>query len=214
MGAEARLSCVYVQMGLKKKKSGGAHTHLPRPPLPTPSLPPWLLWPAPLCASQGRGLSQLGVLGCVAACLYWSVDFLVAACTYLNIPPGHCSVFPASHSPPPPPHLNRLLCLTPSFLLYHSFVPLSNLLFYFPSLPCALFFFFSLDCFLSHGFFCTFTPDSILMWMREKAGWCGLGKKCSTLIYRRLYSTKQLYSWFRLVWTQNNSTHLRLAGSI
>lgn len=101
MGAEARLSCVYVQMGLKKKKSGGAHTHLPRPPLPTPSLPPWLLWPAPLCASQGRGLSQLGVLGCVAACLYWSVDFLVAACTYLNIPPGHCSVFPASHSPPP-----------------------------------------------------------------------------------------------------------------
>ena len=38
-------------------------------------------------------------------------------------PPGRCSVFPASHSPPPllhlhPPH--SALSLTPSFLLYHS----------------------------------------------------------------------------------------------
>lgn len=84
-----------------KKKSSRAR---PPPPSPPP-LPPWLRWPAPLCASQGRFLSQLGVLGCVAACLYWSMDFLVAACTYLNIPPGHCSVFPASHSLPPPPPL-------------------------------------------------------------------------------------------------------------
>lgn len=51
-----------------------------------PSHPPSRCWPAPLHASQGRFLPQLGVLGCVAACLYWSVDFLVAACTYLNIP--------------------------------------------------------------------------------------------------------------------------------
>lgn len=85
--------------GVQKRKKKQPCTYPPPPPPPTP----WLRWPAPLCASQGRFLSQLGVLGCVAACLYWSVDFLVAACTYLNIPPGHCSVFPASHSPPPPP---------------------------------------------------------------------------------------------------------------
>lgn len=162
MGAAAGLSCVYVQRGSEKKKSSRA-----RPPHPVcPPLPPWLRWPAPLCASQGRFLSQLGVLGCVAACLYWSVDFLVAACTYLNIPPGHCSVFPASHSLPPPPPFppssrlisNRLLCLTPSFLLYHSFNPLSNLLLDVPSLPRAPSFFSSLDWGFSHGSSCTFTP--------------------------------------------------------
>lgn len=146
-----------------KKKSSRAR---PPPPSPPP-LPPWLRWPAPLCASQGRFLSQLGVLGCVAACLYWSMDFLVAACTYLNIPPGHCSVFPASHSlppspcPPPPSSRlisNRLLCLTPSFLRYRSFNPLSNPLLYVPSLPRAPSFFSSLDWGFSHGSSCTFTP--------------------------------------------------------
>lgn len=104
MGAAAGLSCVYVQRGSEKKKKKQPCTYPspPRPHPPTTTTTPWLCWPAPLCVSQGRFLSQLGVLGCVAACLYWSVDFLVAACTYLNIPPGHCSVFPASHSPPPP----------------------------------------------------------------------------------------------------------------
>lgn len=58
---------------------------LPLPP-PPPLPAPLLCWPAPLRPSRGRFLPQLGVLGCVAACLYWSVDFLVAACTYLNIP--------------------------------------------------------------------------------------------------------------------------------
>lgn len=69
------------------------------------SLPPPLCWPAPLHASQGRFLPQLGVLGCVAACLYWSVDFLVAACTYLNIPPAAapCSRPRTASAPPPPP---------------------------------------------------------------------------------------------------------------
>lgn len=82
-------------------------THPPLPPTThslTPSFPPLLCWPAPLGASQGRFLPQLGVLGCVAACLYWSVDFLVAACTYLNIPPAAalCSRPCIAPSPPPP----------------------------------------------------------------------------------------------------------------
>lgn len=96
--------CTFSGVQKRKKKGSRARTRPPVPPVPPVPPPPTprLRWPAPLCASQGRFLSQLGVLGCVAACLYWSVDFLVAACTYLNIPPGHCSVFPASHSPPPP----------------------------------------------------------------------------------------------------------------
>lgn len=125
--------------------------------------PPWLRWPAPLCASQGRGLSQLGVLGCVAACLYWSVDFLVAACTYLNIPPGHCSVFPASRSPasPPPPHLQPAALphtLFPALSLLHPTVQSSLLLSF--SFPCPVFLLLPGLCFFSHGFFQTFTLDS------------------------------------------------------
>lgn len=71
---------------------------LPHPPLCSPLL----CWPAPLGPSQGRFLPQLGVLGCVAACLYWSVDFLVAACTYLNIPRPLLFVPGLVQSPPPP----------------------------------------------------------------------------------------------------------------
>lgn len=88
--------------------------------------------------------SQLGVLGCVAACLYWSMDFLVAACTYLNIPPGHCSVFPASNSPPTPtptpPHLQPAALphtLFPGLSVLHPTVQ-SSLLLSFSSL-CTVF---------------------------------------------------------------------------
>lgn len=112
MGPEARLSCVYIQQG----SESGHVPILPCLPLlaPHPSslLPPLHCWPAPLRPSQGRFLPQLGVLGCVAACLYWSMDFLVAACTYLNIPrpllfvPGlvqHPLTLPTPSSPAPPP---------------------------------------------------------------------------------------------------------------
>lgn len=119
MGPEARLSCVYILRG----SESGRVPMLPCLPPPTPSFPPSFCWPAPLHASQGRFLPQLGVLGCVAACLYWSVDFLVAACTYLNIPPAAdlCSR-PRTASP-------LLLLVHPAhsalshtlFLLYHSF---------------------------------------------------------------------------------------------
>lgn len=112
MGPEARLSCVYILRG----SESGRVPILPCLPPPTPSfppsLPPSLCWPAPLRASQGRFLPQLGVLGCVAACLYWSVDFLVAACTYLNIPPAAalcsrpCTAFPPPPPPPIPPALS------------------------------------------------------------------------------------------------------------
>lgn len=167
----------------KKKKKSSRNPPPPNPPTrPLPSLPPWLRWPAPLCASQGRFLSQLGVLGCVAACLYWSVDFLVAACTYLNIPPGHCSVFPASHSPPfppssrlPPPASSPTGC-SASHPLSYFITPSTHCPIFsstFPLFPVPRLFFSSLDWVFSHGSSCTFTPDSVLTWMRAKAGRCG-----------------------------------------
>lgn len=113
-------SAVYIFCGDLKvavyPSSPASHHPLPR------SLPPSLCWPAPLRASQGRFLPQLGVLGCVAACLYWSVDFLVAACTYLNIPPAAalCSR-PCTASPPPPPSPPPASLSHTLFLLYHSF---------------------------------------------------------------------------------------------
>lgn len=189
----------------KKKKSSRA-----RPPHPVcPPLPPWLRWPAPLCASQGRFLSQLGVLGCVAACLYWSVDFLVAACTYLNIPPGHCSVFPASHSLPPPslPSLPPPASSPTGCSASH---PLSY--FITPSTHCPIFSstfpLFPVRPLSSPpwtGVFLTAPPalsppDSVLTRMRGKAGRCGRRKKPSKLIHRRLHSAKQwLRSWVWLV---------------
>ncbi len=124
MGPGARLSCVYILRG----SESGRVPILPCLPPPTPSFPPSLLcWPALLRASQGRFLPQLGVLGCVAACLYWSVDFLVAACTYLNIPPAAalCSR-PRTASPllllhPPHPHPAHSVLSHTLFLLSHSF---------------------------------------------------------------------------------------------
>lgn len=132
MGPEARLSCVYIQRGLKVAMypSSPCLPLLPPPPRPNPPFSsPLLCWPAPLRPSQGRFLPQLGVLGCVAACLYWSVDFLVAACTYLNIPrpllfvPG---LVQSLHNPPSPPSLSLslllllLLLLHPPHLLFSS----------------------------------------------------------------------------------------------
>ena len=160
MGAEARLSCVYIQQG---SESG----HVPilpclPPPLPSsspslpPSLPPSLCWPAPLRASQGRFLPQLGVLGCVAACLYWSVDFLVAACTYLNIPPAAALCSRPYTAPPPPSSLSppSSLCsvshplfdfITPSTRVLLS----SPLAVQFSSFPSGPFFLFLISCFPS-----------------------------------------------------------------
>lgn len=126
--------CIY-SAGISKWSR--THPPLPLPLLPprslVPSRPPSVCWPAPHHASRGRFLPQLGVLGCVAACLYWSVDFLVAACTYLNIPPAAalCSRPRTASTPPPSPAaapasssitrfiLTRrsLLALTPSSVL-------------------------------------------------------------------------------------------------
>lgn len=146
MGPEARLSCVYIQRGLKVAMYPSSPC-LPRlPPPPPPPLPaPLLCWPAPLRPSRGRFLPQLGVLGCVAACLYWSVDFLVAACTYLNIPrpllfvPGLVQSLPTSlpSRPPRPSSLSLLLLLLhPPHLLFSS-IPINFYLAPFPflSLP-------------------------------------------------------------------------------
>lgn len=53
-------------------------------------------------AVQGRFLPHSWTLGCVAVCLCWSPDFLVAACTYLNIPPA-AALCSRSRTPPTPP---------------------------------------------------------------------------------------------------------------
>lgn len=59
-------------------------------------------------AVQGRFLPHSWTLGCVAVCLCWSPDFLVAACTYLNIPPA-AALCSRSRTPPPSPHSVSLL---------------------------------------------------------------------------------------------------------
>ena len=125
MGPEARLSCVYILRG----SESGRVPILPLPPtspLRTPhSLPLSLCWPAPLRASRGRFLPQLGVLGCVAACLYWSVDFLVAACTYLNIPPAAALCSRPRTAPPllPSSTSTRLTLLSLSHPLFCFITP-------------------------------------------------------------------------------------------
>lgn len=149
-GPEARLSCV-----LRGSESGRVPI-LPCLPQPTPSflpsLPPSICWPAPLRASRGRFLPQLGVLGCVAACLYWSVDFLVAACTYLNIPPAAalCSWPRTAPSPPTSPPPCSLCSLSHThFMLYHSACPLVIPI-YCPLFPLSLFL---ISCILSSPHF-------------------------------------------------------------
>lgn len=114
----------------------------PHPPSPLPA--PLLCWPAPLRPSRGRFLPQLGVLGCVAACLYWSVDFLVAACTYLNIPrpllfvPGLVQSLPTSlPSRPPHPSLSPFSCSFSTHLI--SFSALSQSTFMLPLFRSCLF---------------------------------------------------------------------------
>lgn len=181
MGPEARLSCVYILRG----SESGRVPILPYLPPPAPSLPLLsLCWPAPLCASQGRFLPQLGVLGCVAACLYWSVDFLVAACTYLNIPPAAALCSRPSTVPlsPPNPLFSStsfistrltLLSLTPSRCsispLLHVFssflltVHLSVTLFF-----ISFWLFFTLCCFFSwFRLPCTLTLGLVLLQKRE-----------------------------------------------
>ncbi len=77
----------------------------------------------PLSLSLSGGWGQVSPTvvsaGCVAACLYWSPDFLVAACTYLNIPPAAalCSrPHTASLSPSPRAALcSALLCSAPGW---------------------------------------------------------------------------------------------------
>lgn len=117
------LSCVYIN-NLQGSESG----HVPILPLPpasspaarslSPFLPSLLCWPAPLGVSRGRFLPQLGVLACVAACLSWSVDFLVAACTYLNIPPA-AALFSGPSKAAPSSFLHPSLQAL-SFSLFHT----------------------------------------------------------------------------------------------
>lgn len=177
--------------------------HVPvLPRLPPPSLPP--LTSATLCVS-GQSSLTVGSAGLCGGLFILERGLPSGSLHLSKHPPRPLLCVPGLTQPPPstPHHLisNRLLCLTPSFLLYHFFIPLSNLFFYFPSLPCALSFFLYLDFFFS-------TVDSVLSWMRKKAGRHGLGKKISALVYRRLYDIKQLYSWLWLPWMKNNSTHL------
>lgn len=148
------------------------HVPIPPPSALTPLAPSLaLLASATLCVSGQISLT-VGSAGLCGGLFILERGLPSGSLHLSKHPPRPLLCVPGLAQPPPPsPRLisNRLLCLTPSFLLYHSFNPLSNLLFYFPSLPRALSFFSSPGPGFSHGSSCPFAPNSVLTWMREKA---------------------------------------------
>lgn len=138
--------CTFSGVQKKIKKSSRARTRPPPAPL-SPSLA--LLASATLCVSGQISLT----VGSAGLCggLFILEHGLPSGSLHLSKhPPRPLLCVPGlaqSLSPPTSSRFisNRLLCLTPSFLLYHSFNPLSTLLFYPPSLPRALSFFSSRD---------------------------------------------------------------------
>lgn len=187
MGAAARLSCVYVQRGSEKKKKKQPCTY----PSPPPSPPPphhhhslALLASATLCVSGQISLT-VGSAGLCGGLFILERGLPSGSLHLSKHPPRPLLCVPglAQPSPPPslspslPPHLQPAALphtLFPTLSLLQPTVqssPLRSL-----SSPCPVFLLLpglGGGGFSSHGPSCTFTPDSVLTWMREKAGRCG-----------------------------------------